>query len=252
MAENKGYMTLSDEQGSIHISEEVIAAIAVGAVREVEGVSGMMGNLGTSVADLVTNKKGAQKNAKGVKIEMTETGLVLDIYLTVAYGHAIPEVAENAQKRTREAMTRNTAREIAAHLSYELSFTDKTVEELLQERLTSEAFAELAEEDSLYTEAPNAKQVAYITRLVTGVNEHAAELDGYIAKYAKNWKFSRIPLVASAIMRVAMYEILYMQDIPNGAAINEAVEIAKKYETPETVKFINGILGSFAREEISQ
>ena len=149
-------------------------------------------------------------------------------------------------------MTRNTAREIAAHLSYELSFTDKTVEELLQERLTSEAFAELAEEDSLYTEAPNAKQVAYITRLVTGVNEHAAELDGYIAKYAKNWKFSRIPLVASAIMRVAMYEILYMQDIPNGAAINEAVEIAKKYETPETVKFINGILGSFAREEISQ
>lgn len=71
-------------------------------------------------------------------------------------------------------MTRNTAREIAAHLSYELSFTDKTVEELLQERLTSEAFAELAEEDPLYTEAPNAKQVAYITRLVTGVNEHAA------------------------------------------------------------------------------
>ena len=77
------------------------------------------------------------------------------------------------------------------------------------------------------------------------MDEHAAELDGYIAKYAKDWKFSRIPLVASAIMRVAMYEILYMQDIPNGAAINEAVEIAKKYETPETVKFINGILGSF-------
>ena len=75
-------------------------------------------------------------------------------------------------------MTRNTAREIAAHLSYELSFTDKTVEELLQERLTSEAFAELAEADPLYTEAPNAKQVADITRLVTGGNEHAAELDG--------------------------------------------------------------------------
>ena len=105
MAENKGYMTLSDEQGSIHISEEVIAAIAVGAVREVEGVSGMMGNLGTSVADLVTNKKGAQKNAKGVKIEMTETGLVLDIYLTVAYGHAIPEVAENAQKAVASAVS---------------------------------------------------------------------------------------------------------------------------------------------------
>ena len=108
MAENKGYMTLSDEQGSIHISEEVIAAIAVGAVREVEGVSGMMGNLGTSVADLVTNKKGAQKNAKGVQIEMAETGLVLDIYLTVAYGHAIPEVAENAQKAVSSAVSAMT------------------------------------------------------------------------------------------------------------------------------------------------
>ena len=119
MAENKGYMTLSDEQGSIHISEEVIAAIAVGAVREKEGVSGMMGNLGTSVADLVTNKKGAQKTAKGVKIEMTETGLVLDIYLTVAYGHAIPEVAENAQKAVASAvsdMTGCTVEKVNIHV----------------------------------------------------------------------------------------------------------------------------------------
>ena len=105
MAENKGYMTLSDKKGSIHISEEVIAAIAVGAVREVEGVSGMMGSLGTSVTDLMTNKKNAQKSARGVKIEMTETGLILDLYLTVAYGHAIPEVAENAQKAVASAVS---------------------------------------------------------------------------------------------------------------------------------------------------
>lgn len=149
-------------------------------------------------------------------------------------------------------MVRNTAREIAIHLSYELSFTDKPIDELLEERLTADTFAALAEEDPIYREAPNAKQAAYIRRLVKGVDEHAAELDTYIAKYAKGWSFSRIPLVASAIMRVSMYEILYMPDIPNGAAINEAVEIAKKYETPETVKFINGILGSFVRQEISE
>ena len=149
-------------------------------------------------------------------------------------------------------MVRNTAREIAIHLSYELSFTDKTVEEPLDERLSADYFATLAGEDELYQEAPNAKQADYIRRLVSGVNEHAFELDGYISKYAKGWSFARIPLVASAIMRVAMYEILYMPDIPNGAAINEAVEIAKKYETPETVKFINGILGSFVRQEISE
>ena len=149
-------------------------------------------------------------------------------------------------------MVRNTAREIAIHLSYELSFTDKTIDELLDERLTADTFSTLAEEDPIYTEAPNAKQADYIRRLVKGVDEHAAELDGYIAKYAKGWSFSRIPLVASAIMRVAMYEILYMQDVPNSAAINEAVEIAKKYETPETVKFINGILGSFVRQEVTE
>ena len=148
-------------------------------------------------------------------------------------------------------MLRNTAREIAIHLSYELSFNDTPVDELLDQRLTAESFAALAEEDPIYAEAPNAKQADYIRRLVKGVDEHAAELDGYIAKYAKGWNFARIPLVASAVMRVAMYEVLYMPDIPNGAAINEAVEIAKKYETPETVKFINGILGSFAREELA-
>ena len=79
---------------------------------------------------------------------------------------------------------------------------------------------------------------------------HGAELDGYIEKYAIGWKFSRIDRVAAAIMRVAMYEILYMPDIPNAAAINEAVEIAKGYEDPNTVSFINGILGSFLREEV--
>ena len=149
-------------------------------------------------------------------------------------------------------MVRNTAREIAIHLSYELSFTDKDVEALLDERLTPETFASLAGEDGIYQEVPNAKQADYIRRLVKGVEEHAAELDGYIAKYTKGWSFARIPLVASAIMRVAMFEILYMPDVPNGAAINEAVEIAKKYETPETVKFINGILGSFVRQEVSE
>ena len=75
-------------------------------------------------------------------------------------------------------------------------------------------------------------------------------MDTYIEKYAKGWRFERISLVASAIMRVAMFEILYMPDIPDGVAINEAVEIAKKYETPEVVKFMNGILGSFLREEV--
>ena len=148
-------------------------------------------------------------------------------------------------------MTRNTAREIAVHLAYELSFTDLTAEELVQERLDKENFETLSGEDELYQEAPGPTQAEYIRTLVTGVAEHAPELDGYIAKYARGWSFDRIPLVAAAVMRVAMFEVLYRSDIPNSVAINEAVEIAKKYETPETVKFINGILGSFSRTELS-
>ena len=147
-------------------------------------------------------------------------------------------------------MTRNTAREIATHLAYELSFTDLTVEAFLDARLSEENFEALANECEVYNDKPNAKQVQYIRRLVSGVAEHAAELDTYIEKYAQGWRFERISLVASAIMRVAMYEILYMPDIPNGVAINEAVEIAKKYESPEVVRFMNGILGSFLREEV--
>lgn len=148
-------------------------------------------------------------------------------------------------------MVRNTAREIAVHLAYELSFTDRTVEELTGERLTEEYFETLRGEDELYAEAPEKDQAQYITEVVSGVAQHAPELDGFIEKYARGWKFERIPLVASAIMRVAMFEVLYRDDIPNSVAINEAVEIAKKYETPETVKFINGILGSFVRGEIT-
>ena len=74
-------------------------------------------------------------------------------------------------------MTRSTAREIAIHLAYQLSFTELPVEEFLDQQLSDERFAELAAEDDLYADRPNTKQEAYIRRLVSGVAEHAAELD---------------------------------------------------------------------------
>ncbi len=146
-------------------------------------------------------------------------------------------------------MTRTTAREIAVHLSYELGFSAQSAEELLNARLTKDAFHSLAETEPLYQEFPSKQQEAYIRTLVTGVGEHGFELDAYIEKYAIGWKFSRIPRVAAAIMRIAMYEMLYMPDIPNAAAINEAVELTKHYEDDKVVSFVNGILGSFLRQE---
>ncbi len=146
-------------------------------------------------------------------------------------------------------MTRTAAREIAVHFSFELGFTGQAPEELLGEALTRKTFASIGEEEPLYAEFPNEAQRAYISALVKGVYAHMPELDEYISKYAIGWKFSRLNRVAVAIMRVAMYEILYMQDIPNAAAINEAVELTKHYEEPEVVSFVNGILGSFVRGE---
>ena len=78
---------------------------------------------------------------------------------------------------------------------------------------------------------------------------HGPELDDCISRYSVGWAFARIPRMAAAVMRTAMYEVLYMPDIPNAAAINEAVEIAKKYEPVEVVSFVNGILGTFVRTE---
>ena len=114
MADSKEYMSLPEENGSINISEEVIAAIAVGAAREVEGVTGMMTNLGGTVSDLMTSKKNAQKSVRGVKIDMTGTALTLDLYLTVRYGTAIHEVAENVQKAVSSAVEAMTGCPVGA------------------------------------------------------------------------------------------------------------------------------------------
>ena len=138
------------------------------------------------------------------------------------------------------------------HFAFELVFSDVKAEQLLERELTEEAFAARGKDEELYAECPSGEQRDYVIRLVRGVAEHGAELDGYIAKYAKGWKFSRIDRVASAIMRVTMFEILYMPDIPNKVAINEAVEIAKKYLDEDVVKFVNGILGSFVRDEFPE
>ena len=148
-------------------------------------------------------------------------------------------------------MTRSNAREIAMHINFALGFDNRSAQELLDAELTKERFQELAEELSLYDQFPNEKQERYIRELVQGVFAHGPELDDCISRYSVGWSFARIPRMAAAIMRTVMYEVLYMPDIPNAAAINEAVEIAKKYEPADVVSFLNGILGSFVRAEFA-
>ena len=148
-------------------------------------------------------------------------------------------------------MTRSHAREIAIHMIFSLSFGNMKAEELLEQQLNRERFEELSADMPLYGMYPNEKQEQYIRNLVKGTFEHGYELDDYIARYAKGWNFARIPRMASAIMRTAMYEVLYMPEIPNAVAVNEAVEITKNYESQEVVSFVNGILGTFVRTEFA-
>ena len=144
-------------------------------------------------------------------------------------------------------MTRTTAREIAMHLIYEMEYHDELPEELFQKVFEEDYYPRLAEETDLYQEKPNAKQLAYLEDCVRGVYVKKQEIDQIIETYAVGWKVSRISKVSLAVLRLAIYEILYVEDAPTGAVINEAVEIARRYEEEDKVSFINGILGSFAR-----
>lgn len=145
-------------------------------------------------------------------------------------------------------MTRKTAREFAAGVVYALGGGTAT-EELVEERLSTDFFQRLSGEDELFSAEPGEVQRQYIKKIVSGVWLHMAELDGYIEEYAVGWRFERLPRMAVALMRVCMYEILYMPDIPDNAAISEAVEISKKYEPAEVTSYMNGILGSFLRAQ---
>jgi len=144
-------------------------------------------------------------------------------------------------------MTRSNAREIAVHLIYAVQCSDAQVEELLAARLEQTYYDCLAGESEVYTERPGAKQRAYIERVVRGVAEKRQELEELISRYSIGWNLNRISRLARAIMELAMYEALYVEDVPMNVALHEAVLLAQKYEEPETVSFVNGVLGSFAR-----
>ena len=115
MSENKEYVSRSDELGNIHISEEVLAAIAAAAALEVEGVSGLAANLGSDIAELL----GKKNLAKGVKVEVGETEAAVDLYIIVKFGVRIPDVALTVQEKVKnaiESMTGLSVVEVNVHV----------------------------------------------------------------------------------------------------------------------------------------
>ena len=143
-------------------------------------------------------------------------------------------------------MTRGNVRELAVHLIYGREFTGDPPIEVIRLRLEEGYYENLAAEYEIYTERPTNKQVKYLESIVSGVYEHHDELNAIIGKYSIGWDVNRISRFNRVIMQLAIYEILYVDDVPEGVAISEAVRLAKKYND-EMGKFINGILGSFVR-----
>ncbi len=144
-------------------------------------------------------------------------------------------------------MTRANARELAVHLIYSQGFTGEEPDVVVATRLEKEYYAQLSAENEVYEERPTRTQLAYIDNVVAGVANRQEMLNGEIQKYSIAWDISRISRLARSVMQLAIFEILYVDDVPTGVAVSEAVRIAKKYDGDDTGAFVNGILGSFAR-----
>ena len=144
-------------------------------------------------------------------------------------------------------MTRSNARELAVHLIYAQDFTGDEPELVISSRLQKDYYALLAEENEIYSDRPSGSRRAYIDQVVSGVANRSEELNAIIGKFSIGWDVTRISRLARSIMQLAIFEIQYVDDVPTGVAINEAVRIAKLYDGEEAGSFINGILGSYAR-----
>ena len=146
-------------------------------------------------------------------------------------------------------MTRKTARQIAVQILFSMETNALSADEALELFFSPGHYESLGGEDSGFEETPDEKGVSYIRRLTEAVDEHRAELDETIARYARGWKIERLSAATRTILRAALCEILYFDDVPDSAAVNEAVELGKAFDSPEAAAFINGVLGSCLRAE---
>lgn len=145
-------------------------------------------------------------------------------------------------------MKRTEAREIAFMLLYMGTINTDSAAERVEEFFEEEHYESLKSFDPEIFKNPDEKNLKYIKELLLSAYENREELDERINKYLKNWRSDRLSKTSLALLRMSMAEILYL-GTPVGASINEAVEIAKKYEeNTETVALINGVLGSFSKE----
>lgn len=144
-------------------------------------------------------------------------------------------------------MTRANARELAVHLIYAREFTGDEPEMVIATRMEKEYYSQLSGVNPVYEDRPSRAQRAYIDAVVIGVANRVDELNEIIRKFSIDWDISRISRLTRTVLQLAIFEIQYVDDVPTGVAISEAVRIVKLYDTEEAGAFVNGILGSFVR-----
>ena len=145
-------------------------------------------------------------------------------------------------------MSRTTARAAAMQMIFEKISGGQGGEETLKmvyDELREDGLPGVA---AIGRREPDDEDRAYITAALEGVLAHRDEIDEKIAKTAKGWTLDRMALVDLTILRLAVWEILYAEDVPGSVSIAEAMELTERFSDPEDKSFVNGILGAVLRE----
>jgi len=131
---------------------------------------------------------------------------------------------------------RRESRELALQALYQSEITKEDTVHILP-RLV-EAFS------------PDEGKDEFAERIVEGVQEHSRQIDRLIEQYSENWRLDRMPIIDRSILRMAIYELLYCEDIPPKVTLNEAIDLGKRFGAEDSGSFINGILDRIQHEAI--
>lgn len=134
-------------------------------------------------------------------------------------------------------MNRRKSREVAMSLLFEMSINKEDHSEIIV-NFKEHTDTDLSDVD-----------MEYVTRVLKGIQENMQALDSKIEQNLINWKLYRLSKIDLAILRISTYEILFDTDIPNRVAVNEGIELAKKYSEEKSFQFINGVLGKMIKED---
>lgn len=135
-------------------------------------------------------------------------------------------------------MNRKKSREIAMKLLFQMTINKEDLNEIIEE---------LENKENVNLDLKDA-DMAYIVRIIKGVQNNRDEIDEKIQVYLKKWKLNRLSRIDITILRICTYEFLHEEDIPKNVSINEAVELAKTYGEDKSAVFINGVLGSMIKD----